>query len=83
MENNELIQAARSKADQIINQAHKEAAVTQQEADKYIVDTLADLEGQLAGLLNQVHNGINTLQNDRYLSSTPSEEEREEDDGLL
>ena len=62
MENNELIQAARSKADQIINQAHKEAAVTQQEADKYIVDTLADLEGQLAGLLNQVHNGINTLQ---------------------
>jgi cell division septum initiation protein DivIVA len=81
MENNELIQAARSKADQIVTQAHKEAAVTQQEADKYIVDTLADLEGQLAGLLNQVRNGINALQGSAY--STPPEEESQGDNGLL
>jgi len=83
MENNELIQAARSKADQIVNQAHKEATVTQQEADKYIIDTLADLEGQLAGLLNQVRNGINTLQGNSYASSTSSEGENQADDGLL
>ncbi len=83
MENNELIQAARSKADQIVNQAHQEAGMTQQEADRYVVDALANLEGQLAGLLNQVRNGINTLQADSYLTSTPPNTEGEEDNGLL
>ena len=83
MENNELIQAARSKADQIINQAHQEAGMTQQEADRYVVDALANLEGQLAGLLNQVRNGINTLQGDSYLTSTPPNTGDEEDNGLL
>ena len=83
MENNELIQAARSKADQIINQAHQEAGMTQQEADRYVVDALANLEGQLAGLLNQVRNGINTLQGDGYLTSTPPNTGDEEDNGLL
>lgn len=83
MENNELIQAARSKADQIVNQAHQEAGMTQQEADRYVVDALANLEGQLAGLLNQVRNGINTLQGDSYLTSTPTNAGGEEDNGLL
>ena len=83
MENNELIQAARSKADQIISQAHQEAGMTQQEADRYVVDALANLEGQLAGLLNQVRNGINTLQGDSYLTSTPPNTGDEEDNGLL
>ena len=83
MENNELIQAARSKADQIVNQAHQEAGMTQQEADRYVVDALANLEGQLAGLLNQVRNGINTLQGDSYLTSTPPSAGGEEDNGLL
>lgn len=83
MENNELIQAARSKADQIVNQAHQEAGMTQQEADRYVIDALANLEGQLAGLLNQVRNGINTLQGDSYLTSTPPNTGDEEDNGLL
>jgi len=83
MENNELIQAARSKADQIVNQAHQEAGLTQQEADQYVVDALANLEGQLAGLLNQVRNGINTLQGSKYTESTLSENQSSGEDSLI
>lgn len=83
MENNELIQAARSKADQIVTQAHKEAAVTQQEADGYIVETLTNLESQLAGLLNQVRNGITTLQADKYAQPSPSDNQHPGEDSLL
>ncbi|MBG0784048.1 MAG: hypothetical protein H0S79_02990 [Anaerolineaceae bacterium] len=83
MENNELIQAARSKADQIVNQAHQEAGMTQQEADQYVVDALANLEGQLAGLLNQVRNGINTLQGSKYTESTLSENQSSGEDSLI
>ena len=83
MENNELIQAARSKADQIVNQAHQEAGMTQQEADQYVIDALANLEGQLAGLLNQVRNGINTLQGSKYTESTLSENQSSGEDSLI
>ena len=83
MENNELIQAARSKADQIVTQAHKEAALTQQEADGYIVETLTNLENQLAGLLNQVRNGITTLQADKFTQSPPADNQRPGEDTLL
>jgi cell division septum initiation protein DivIVA len=83
MENNELIQAARSKADQIVNQAHQEAGMTQQEADQYVIDALANLEGQLAGLLNQVRNGINTLQGSKYTESTLSDNQSSGEDSLI
>lgn len=83
MENNELIQAARSKADQIINQAHKEAAGTQQEADQYIISTLTNLEDQLARLLNQVRNGITTLQADKFADSSIDNNQSPGEDSLL
>lgn len=84
MDDNELIQAARNKADQIVEQAHREAAVTQQEADKYILDTLSNLEQQMELVLNQVRNGITTLQADSYpTSNQPDAEQSSLDDGLL
>ena len=61
---NEMIQSAKIKADQIIEQAHKEAAKSQREADKYILDTLTNLEIHIDRLLSQVRNGISTLQSD-------------------
>ncbi len=61
---NEMIQSAKIKADQIIGQAHKEAAESQREADKYILDTLTNLEIHIDRLLSQVRNGISTLQSD-------------------
>ncbi len=66
---NEMIQSAKIKADQIIEQAHKETAESQREADKYILDTLTNLEIHIDRLLSQVRNGISTLQSDNI--STP------------
>jgi cell division septum initiation protein DivIVA len=66
LEDDELIQSAKVKADQIVEQAHKDAAVTQREADKYILETLSNLEMHMDRLLNQVRNGIKTLQSDTY-----------------
>jgi hypothetical protein len=72
LDENEIIQSAKIRAEQIIEQAHKEAAVTHHEADKYILDTLTDLEIHMDRLLSQVRNGINTLQSDIY---PPSQEQ--------
>lgn len=83
LEDNEIIQSAKVRADQIIDQAHKEAAVSQEEADKYILDTLTKLEMQMDRLLNQVRNGIKTLQADSYASPQDAANNPLMDDGLL
>ena len=66
LEDNELIMAANSQANQIVERAHQEAAITQREADQYILDSLAKLEMELDQLLSQVRNGITTLKVDAY-----------------
>jgi cell division septum initiation protein DivIVA len=74
LEDNEIIQSAKVRADQIIDQARREARVTQREADQYVLDTLANLEVQLDRLSTQVRNGIQTLQaNSRYQEEHPRE----------
>ncbi len=83
LEDNEMIQSAKVRADQIIDQAHKEASISQQEADKYILDTLAKLETQMERLLSQVRNGIKTLQDEAFSSSQNPESHTPLDDGLL
>jgi len=83
LEDNEMIQSAKVRADQIIEQAHKEAAISQQEADKYILDTLAKLETQMERLLSQVRNGIKTLQDEAFSSSQNPENQTPLGDGLL
>ena len=83
LENNEIIQSAKLRAEEVIEQAHKEAGVTRQEADNYIIDTLTNLEMHVDRILTQVRNGISTLQSDSY--PPPREQEVEEtfNDGLL
>lgn len=71
LEDDEIIQAAKTRAEQILDQARKEAAVSQREADKYILDSLTTLEVQMERILNQVRNGIHTLQTDTNLESHP------------
>ncbi len=69
LEDNEIIQAARVRADEIIDEAHKEAANTQHEADKYIMETLTNLELHLDRLLAQVRNGVKALQKEELAST--------------
>jgi len=62
IERDEVAQLSKARANQIVEQAHREAAKTQREADKYVADTLMRLEAELGRILAQVQNGIRTLQ---------------------
>ncbi|MEA3326367.1 MAG: ATPase [Chloroflexota bacterium] len=69
LEGNELIQSANLRAEEIVDQARKETVITQHEADKYVLETLTNLEMHLDRLVSQVRNGISTLQSDVFPSS--------------
>ena len=57
-----LITEAQRRADNILEQARGDADATRIEADNYVVETLSNLEDELSRILNQVHNGIRTVQ---------------------
>jgi F0F1-type ATP synthase membrane subunit b/b' len=65
VERDAIVQAAQARADQIISQAHGEIENTNQEADNYVIETLTKLEMELDRYLNQVRNGIHTLQKEQ------------------
>ena len=62
VEKSEVYQTAQAKIEQLSEQARKESLQTQQEADRYVVDTLGGLERELKNVLQQVQNGIKSLQ---------------------
>jgi len=62
VEKSEVYQAAQVKVEQLIEQARKDSIQTQQEADRYVVETLSGLERELKKILQQVENGIKSLQ---------------------
>ena len=64
-----VIQAAQARGEQIIQQARTEAEVTRREADEYVLDTLSTVGEELERLLNQVRNGVRTLQAERQQGS--------------
>jgi F0F1-type ATP synthase membrane subunit b/b' len=66
VERDAIVQAAQARADQIISQAHGEIENTNQEADNYVIETLTKLEMELDRYLNQVRNGIHTLQKEKH-----------------
>jgi transcription initiation factor TFIID subunit TAF12 len=69
-----IVQEAQRRAEQIINQARAEAEATRADADNYVIDTLMQLQDQIAKLGNQVSNGIRMVQEDqvRKTASSPS-----------
>ncbi len=68
-----VVQEAQRRADQIISQARDEAEATRADADNYVVDTLMQLQDQIAKLSGQVSNGIRMVQEDQMRKSVPSE----------
>jgi cell division septum initiation protein DivIVA len=62
VERDQVVQAAYTQAEQIKVQAHADGEVIRREADQYVLETLRNLEMEMERALNQVRNGIRTLQ---------------------
>lgn len=77
-ERDSIVQSAQSRAEQIVAQGHSDAEITRQEADQYVVETLMNLEAELQRYLNQVRNGIVTLQEQQTLMAQSQEEPPQE-----
>lgn len=72
-----IAQEAQRRADQILAQARAEAEGVRADADNYVLDTLMQLQDQIAKLSNQVNNGIRMVQEDqmRKVTSVGSDKE--------
>lgn len=64
VERDAIVQAAHSRAEQILIQARAEGDKIHDEADVYVLDSLTRLEMELERFLNQVRNGIRTIRNE-------------------
>ena len=64
IERDQVVQTAYTQAEQIRLQAENAAFGIRQEADNYVMETLRNLEMEMERTLNQVRNGIRTLQQD-------------------
>jgi hypothetical protein len=62
VERDQVVQAAYSQAEQIKAQATADGEAIRREADEYVLETLRSLEMEMERTLNQVRNGIHTLQ---------------------
>jgi hypothetical protein len=69
VERDAIVHAAQARAEQIAAQARQDAEKTRQEADQYVIESLTRLELELDRTLNQVRNGVRSLQQE----STPLE----------
>lgn len=64
IERDQVVQTAYTQAEQIKVQAENSALGIRQEADNYVMETLRNLEMEMERTLNQVRNGIRTIQQD-------------------
>ena len=73
VQNDNIMQAAKTRAEQIVAQSRTESEATKREADQYAWETLNSLEIELDRSLNQVRNGIRTLRSESQMPGTPTE----------
>ena len=71
-----IMQEAQRRADQIISQGRAEAESTRADADNYVVDTLMQLQEQIAKISNQVSNGIRMVQEEQMRKETGNVSEK-------
>lgn len=64
VEQDAVVVAARTRADEILADERAEIEKSRVEADDYAVGTLRNLEAELNQILNQVRNGIQLLENE-------------------
>jgi cell division septum initiation protein DivIVA len=65
-----IVGEAQRRAEQIVSQARGEAEATRADADNYVIDTLMQLQDQIAKLSGQVSNGIQMVQEDQMRKSS-------------
>jgi cell division septum initiation protein DivIVA len=63
IDENAIVQEAKHRADQIIEQARMEAEGIKADSDQYALDSLMEFELKVEQLLNQIRNGILVLEN--------------------
>ena len=62
LERDSIVEAAQTRGEQIIEQAQRDAEATRLEAENYVLETLTNLEIEMERIINQVRNGIRTLE---------------------
>jgi len=62
IERDAIVADAKVRAEQIIQQSYTDIHQTRLDADTYVMETLSGLEQEMERMLNQVRNGIRTLQ---------------------
>ena len=67
-----IVLEAQRRADQILSQGRADAEATRRDADDYVLDTLIQLQDNLEKTLNQIRNGVQTLQQDRMRDAMPA-----------
>jgi cell division septum initiation protein DivIVA len=65
VERDQVVQAAYAQAEQIKAQAHLDGNSIRKDADQYVLETLRNLEMEMERAINQVRNGIRTLQEEK------------------
>jgi cell division septum initiation protein DivIVA len=65
VERDQVVQAAYVQAEQIKAQAHLDGDAIRRDADQYVLETLRNLEMEMERAINQVRNGIRTLQEEK------------------
>lgn len=76
VEKESLVQEARRRADQIIDQARIDADNVKAGADQYALDSLMNIELEIERLLTQVRNGVQVLEQKRPPSVEPKQAEK-------
>jgi cell division septum initiation protein DivIVA len=66
IERDSIVEAAKVRSEQIMQQTQMECEQTRHEADVYVLDSLTKLENELAKSLSQVRNGIEALREDMH-----------------
>lgn len=65
IERDQIVQAAYTQAEQIKAQAQADGEGIRKDADDYVLETLRALEMEMERAINQVRNGIRTLQEEK------------------
>jgi RNA-splicing ligase RtcB len=71
LDQNELVQRARTAADTVLQQAEEQGKQVREGADRYASDVLSELENRLSGALGAIRKGRDMLQRERQTPDRP------------